>query len=334
MRFLIIQTAFIGDVVLATAVAEKLHAAYPEATIDFMVRKGNEVLLQAHPFLGHVYVWNKRAGKLRHLFQIARQVRRARYTHVINLHRHAATGLVCLFSGAAQKRGFDKNPFSWCYTKTVKHYFSKPEEPHYLHEAGRNHQLIDDLTDPLPAMPRLYPSTEDYALVKPWKERPYICIAPSSVWFSKRFPVYKWVELLAALPDGYQIYFLSGREDAAMADEIISLAGASNCVNLGGKLTLMQSAALMQDAAMNYTNDSGPLHFASAVDAPATAVFCSTHECYGFGPLSTISRLIEYKGLYCKPCGIHGYDHCPQGHFRCAKDLDTNELLWWISKAI
>ncbi len=333
-KFLIIQTAFIGDVVLATAVAEKVHAFYPEAQIDFLLRKGNEALLKGHPYLKKVYVWNKKAGKLRDLWRIVREVRAEKYTHVINLHRYATSGFITFFSGAASKRGFDKNPFSWCYTKKATHLFSKPDDAHYIHETERNHWLIDDITDATPGKPRLYPSEKDYLKVSTYKQTSYICIAPSSVWFTKRYPAERWVELLVELPQQHKIYFLSGPEDAAMGDEIMSLSGRKNCENLGGKLSLMQSAALMQDAVMNYTNDSGPLHFASSVNAPSTAVFCSTHECFGFGPLSDESRLIELKGLYCKPCGIHGYNECPQGHFRCAKDLKTKELIWWISKEI
>ena len=62
-KFLIIQTAFIGDVVLATALVEKLHAFYPEAQIDFLLRKGNEHLLKAHPFIHEVMIWDKKNGK-------------------------------------------------------------------------------------------------------------------------------------------------------------------------------------------------------------------------------------------------------------------------------
>src|ERR1043165_9547620 len=113
MHFLIIQTALIGDVVLATAVAEKLHTYYPNAAIDFLLRKGNESLLKDHPYLRKVYVWNKKEGKLRGLLRLALQIRRQRYTHVINLHRFASSGFLTFFSGAPEKRGFDKNPFSW-----------------------------------------------------------------------------------------------------------------------------------------------------------------------------------------------------------------------------
>ena len=50
-RALIIQTAFIGDVVLASAMLESLHQAFPTAELDILVRKGNESLFKGHPFL-------------------------------------------------------------------------------------------------------------------------------------------------------------------------------------------------------------------------------------------------------------------------------------------
>ena len=67
-KFLIIQTAFTGDVVLATALIEKLHRFFPAAQIDFLVRKGNEGLLTDHPFLNEVLIWNKKENKLKIFF--------------------------------------------------------------------------------------------------------------------------------------------------------------------------------------------------------------------------------------------------------------------------
>jgi heptosyltransferase-2 len=88
---------------------------------------------------------------------------------------------------------------------------------------------------------------------------------------------------------------------------------------MAGKLSFLESAALMKHAVMNYVNDSAPLHLASATDAPVTAVFCSTIPAFGFGPLSSNSRVIEtIEDLECRPCGLHGYKVCPRGHFKCA----------------
>ena len=62
-KILVIQTAFIGDAVLATGIIEKLHLTYPNAAIDFMVRKGNEALFANHPFLNNVIIWDKTKSK-------------------------------------------------------------------------------------------------------------------------------------------------------------------------------------------------------------------------------------------------------------------------------
>src|SRR5205809_1465509 len=120
-KFLIIQTAFIGDVVLATSLLEKLHDHFPDIQIDFLVRKGNESLLLGHPYLHEVIIWDKRNQKLRNLFRTIRRVRNNKYDKVINVQRFAATGLLTAFSGAKEKIGFDKNPFSFLFTKKIKH---------------------------------------------------------------------------------------------------------------------------------------------------------------------------------------------------------------------
>jgi heptosyltransferase-2 len=332
-KFLVIQTAFTGDVVLATAIIEKLRQHYPDAQIDFLLRKGNENLLENVPYLTNVLVWNKKRHKKRNLLRIALQVRKEGYTHVINAHRFATSGMVTFTSKAKYKAGFDKNPFSFCYTHKVAHIISEPYSPNVVHEVMRNQMLIADLTDNTPAMPRLYPSAADREFIGQYQEQPYICIAPSSVWFTKQFPVEKWVALINLLPHQYTIYLLGGPGDAPLADRILKQTIHKGVQNLGGKLSYLQSAALMQGAVMNYANDSAPLHFASAMNAPLTAVFCSTVPSFGFGPLRDNARIVEIQErLYCRPCGLHGHKACPQGHFRCATDITNDQLLWWTSK--
>ena len=113
-KFLVIQTAFIGDVVLATGILEKLHEYYPDACIDYMVRKGNEGLVSGHPFLHNVLVWNKKAGKYKNLLALLKQIRAERYDKVINVQRYATTGFVTVFSNAKETIGFDKTPGVFC----------------------------------------------------------------------------------------------------------------------------------------------------------------------------------------------------------------------------
>ena len=82
---------------------------------------------------------------------------------------------------------------------------------------------------------------------------------------------------------------------------------------------MSRNSALMKDAQRNYVNDSGPLHISSAMNAPVTAFFLSTVPAFGFGPLSDDSQILDVGELYCRPCGLHGFKTCPEGHFKCSE---------------
>src|SRR5437773_4709820 len=139
-KFLIIQTAFIGDVVLATGIIEKLHQYFPDAQIDFLVRKGNESLLKDHPYLNEVLTWDKKKKKYLNLWKLYQLIRSRKYDKVINVQRFAASGFLTAFSGAKERIGFDKNPFSWFFSKKIKHIISKDEV--IKHEISRNNDLV------------------------------------------------------------------------------------------------------------------------------------------------------------------------------------------------
>ena len=320
-RVLIIQTAFLGDVILATGLIEKIRTFYPETRIDLLIRKGNESLVVNHPYLNETIIFNKKQGKYRNLFKLIRKIRGNRYDMVVNVQRYFTTGLMTLTSGADITVGFDKNPLSYFFSRRVKHHFEG------RHEIERNHDLISWFTDPEPAKPRLYPSKQDQLKMKAYMSEPYICIAPASVWYTKQFPGNKWIELIAKLPEDLVIYFVGGPSDYTMADQLIESTDRDKMVNLCGVVSMLESAALMQHAIMNLVNDSGPLHIASSLNANTGAIFCSTSPEFGYGPLSDTSHIIESEiDLPCRPCGIHGRKSCPERHFKCAQSIDTGRV--------
>jgi heptosyltransferase-2 len=137
-KLLVIQTAFTGDVVLATAVVEKLHLFYPDARIDFLLRKGNEGLLASHPFIERLWIWDKKKAKNKHLLELGLAIRKEQFTHIINLHRFGSSGFITFLSGAKYKVGFDKNPFSFCYTRVLRHRISAPYADAPITEIMRN----------------------------------------------------------------------------------------------------------------------------------------------------------------------------------------------------
>ena len=254
-----------------------------------------------------------------------------------------------VFSGAGETIGFDKNPLSRFFTHRIPHVISAAVEPGRIpqgptvHEVQRNQALIASFTDDQPARPRLYPTAGDIQKVAGYKDRPYITISPASVWFTKQYPGERWAGFIRGLPGGTKVFLLGAPGDRGLCENIIAMAGnagvanelavrgstaAVRIVSLAGELSFLQSAALMRDAVMNYVNDSAPMHFASALNAPVTAVYCSTIPGFGFGPLSDRSFIVEVETpLACRPCGLHGYKACPQGHFNCAHQIQDRQLL-------
>lgn len=321
-NILVIQTAFIGDAILASSLLEKLHARFPDAAISLLVRKGNEGLYLEHPFLKEVLVWNKQEKKLRHLLQLLGRIRRNRYDCVINCHRYASSGFLTAFSGAQHTAGYKQNPFSFLFNTAVRHVIGDGR-----HETERYNQLTSDFAGNTLYRPKLYPTPADQQAVLAYQHGPYVCMAPASVWFTKQLPAEKWVSLCRSLPPHLTIYLLGAASDVTLCTSIAAASQRTNVHVLAGQLSLLQSCALLAGASMNYVNDSSPLHLASAANAPVTAFFTSTVPSFGFGPLSDTARVIEVQGLSCKPCGLHGYAVCPEGHFKCGHAMPLENAL-------
>jgi heptosyltransferase-2 len=325
-RILVIQTAFIGDVVLATALLENLHAAYPAATIDILVRAGSQELFINHPYMNQVHVWDKKKNKYQHLFQIIQTIRRIKYDVVINVQRYLATGIITVLSSATKTIGFNKNPLSFLFSEVVAHQFGAGAK--ILHETSRNHALLASLTTASVAKPALYPSAANFAAIQKYQSAPYICMSPGSVWETKKMPAKNWIDLINAVPTNYAIYLMGAPNEKDLCAEILNGSSRGDVVNIAGQLNLLEAAALIKGARLNYVNDSAPMHLASATNAPVAAIYCSTIPAFGYGPLSSVQFVVEtLEHLPCKPCGLHGKKVCPLGHFNCGNTITTTQLL-------
>ncbi|MEY4054325.1 MAG: hypothetical protein RL034_1243, partial [Bacteroidota bacterium] len=314
----------------------------PSAKLDILVRQGANELFANHPYMNQVHVWDKKKNKYQHLFQIIKTIRSNKYDVVINAQRYLATGIITVLSGAKKTIGFDKNPLSFLFSEVVKHQFggaaqavstapnASATSPHETspHETSRNHTLLVSLTTAPVAKPALYPSEANFAAVKKFQSAPYICMSPGSVWETKKMPAKNWIDLINAVPTNYSIYLMGAPNEAALCEEILSGSSRGNVFNIAGQLNLLEAAALIKGAHLNYVNDSAPMHLASATDAPVTAIYCSTIPAFGYGPLSSVQFIVESpEHLPCKPCGLHGKKACPLGHFNCGNSITTAQLL-------
>jgi heptosyltransferase-2 len=320
-KVLFIQTAFIGDAILASALWETWHEEFPDDELHVCVRKGNESLFAGHPFLAGLHIWDKRGGwwkRYRSLMGLASSLRGEGFDAVITPHRHASSGWLAWRSGAPHRVGFEVHPLRFLFTHTVPHGFDDG-----VHEVKRNHRLLGMwLGQEALREPRLHPAEG------PGTKESYAVLTPASQWATKQWPEARWVELCDALEhEPGELRLVGGPGDAPLLRRIASSTRHAR-TQVMTELTLLESAGLMAGAQWVLTNDSGPLHLASAVDAPTVAVFCSTVPSFGFGPLAARSVVVETElELACRPCGLHGKTACPLGHFECGQSISVEAVL-------
>lgn len=330
-KILIVQTAYIGDVILATSLIEYLAKSIPNAQLHFALRKGNETLLLNNPHLKKIHIWDKKR-KVRSLIQNIFAIRKEKYDFVINIQRFFNSGLMTILSGARYKIGFDKNPLSFLFSYKVEHLIPHKYESTFLHEVQRNFLLLQQILQEqkIPSLDQLQPKLyfgekeeRKFQEINPNKE--YLVMAPTSVWFTKQWHISKWKELIQELERDYLIYLIGAPSDLQSTKD---LELSPRVINLCGKLSLLESARLMKNAKRVFVNDSAPLHLASSVNAKSTAIFCSTVPDFGYFGLSSDSELIQVNPrLECMPCGLHGHKDCPKSHFDCAHLVDTKDVI-------
>jgi heptosyltransferase-2 len=306
---LVIQTAFLGDVVLSTPLLSAL--AERHGPVDVVTTPLAAPLLETHPAVRQVFPYDKRRADRgwTGLKTLARTLREQHYGRVYLPHRSLRTAALALLARIPSRIGFSGG-WSFLYTE------ARPK-PRTGHETDRLLALADGAPGAYP--PHLRPTADDERVAAGVIEGDFVALAPGSIWGSKRWPYY--AELAAKLPAA--VVVVGGQDDTQLADAIVQAVGPSGrpAVNACGKLTLRQSAALIGRAKLLVTNDSAPLHLATAMGTPVVALFGPTVTRFGFGPLRAGDVAVAVDGLRCRPCSAHGPPACPLRHHRCMRDL-------------
>lgn len=329
MNILLVQTGFLGDVILSSAVISNLSAIYPSSSISVLTTPQSSDLLKYHPGVKDVIEFDKRGrdSGFSGVWNFARKLRNRRFDLVLSLHKSYRTSLLLFLSRIPKRVGFREASFSFLY-------HSLATRKDLTHEVLRNLAIFralgiepEDLSQELVlALPE---ESKRYAekLLIPFTERKIIGIAPGSVWKTKRWSVSGFRDVCQHFLDqGIGIVVVGGQDDASYAESIVAdLDGP--VLNLCGTLSLTESAAVIARLDTLVSNDTAPLHMASALRTPVAAVFCATIPEFGFGPWRVPYRVIETKGLKCRPCGSHGGQVCPTGTEDCIKGIKSVEVI-------
>ena len=319
--------------ILTTPLLERLAR---EGEVHVVATPANAAVLTNHPAVASVIVYDKRnadAG-VAGLRRVAAQLRSTRATTAYIAQGSWRSAALVRLAGVPGV-GFDTSAGRWLYSRRVV--YRKD-----WHHAQRLWALANDphgapSVVPERVRPSLYPGPSDQAPVTALLQaagirdgEPLIALAPGSVWATKRWPSYDALarELVALLPHA-RVVVLGAAGDAPLAAAIgiaVQQRGGPTIIDATGKLSLLGSAALLSRCAVLVTNDSAPLHLASAMNTPTVALFGPTVPTMGFGPLADRHAVLGRDALPCRPCSAHGGHACPLGHWTCMRDLTASAV--------
>jgi len=322
---LLVDTSFLGDVLLAEPLVRRLAAKHPGA-LDVLTTPAAAPLLGNHPDLREVLSFDKRGQDrgFTGLWRLARRLRGRGYARVYCSHRSWRTAMLLWMARIPVRVAYDNASAGFLYTACVPY-------PKELHEVERSLALAGGGAW---ERPQVYPSSGERArAAELLPQTGAIALAPGSVWATKRWPAAHFHSLAQALlADGHRLVLLGSAEDRELPAAIA--AGAEGVVDLAGACSLRESFAVLERCAAMVSNDSLPLHLGTAAAIPVVALFCSTVPAFGFGPRGPRDQVLEVPDLPCRPCGIHGHSACPEGHFRCGEDLAPKRVLAAVRQAL
>lgn len=318
---LVIQTSFLGDTVLTTPLLAQLAR---RGEVDVVTTPASATLLANHPAVRTIIVYDKRGADrgLAGFLSLAGRLRATAYDVAFLAQGSLRSAALALAAGIPSRVGFDTSAGRWFYTKRVTY----REDLHHAARLLRLARPNGRPATPEELRPSLHPGHADRSAVTALLAshgvaagESLVALAPGSVWATKRWPYY--AELAGLLAADSRAVIIGGADDAELARAIV--AAAPRAIDATGHLSLLASAELIGRAGAMVTNDSAPMHLASAMGTPTLAIFGPTVPAFGFGPLAPASIVVGHDGLTCRPCDRHGPQRCPLGHFRCMRELDA-----------
>jgi heptosyltransferase-2 len=326
-KILVLQTAFIGDVMMITPLLESLRRGYPQAEIQLLASPPASEVMRGDPRINRLIPYDKRKKETGFFSFISLmfRVRRGGFDLLISPHRSARTRILAMASGIPVRIGFGTSS-SPSFNRVVDPALFSTTTQQYtslLQPLGLNGG------DPTPSLPLKAEEVEKAEAIinraVPEFSGFKIGFAPGSVWPTKRWLWESFAELAGRAIDELPaaVFLVGGADDSSLGEEIARAVGRPELVNLIGQLPLRISAAVIGQMDAMVTNDTGLLHVARSQDIPTVSIFGSTtHELFNYGPRD--HPLVPE--IECHPCSVHGTTSCPEDHFDCMRKISVERV--------
>lgn len=332
-RILIVRLSSLGDIVLVSPVTRALKKAYPKAGITMLVKKAYAPIARCMPGVDEVDVFDEDQG----LRSLASRVRHAEYDLMVDLHANIRSRLLA-WSGRPGR--------------VIRYRKRRPARMGMVHFSGgtiKTRHTVDLYLQTLQALdiseadrsPDLIVSDEARQHVEEMLRRngvqptdQILAFAPGASHPTKQWPAASFALLADRLikSRGLPVLLIGGEQDRETAAAVVQSA-ALPVIDWTGRLDLSLLPAAVQRCRLLVSNDSGPMHVASAVRTPVIGLFGPTHPRLGFSPLGARDRAISLD-LPCSPCSLHGEKACKFHTNECLQGLAVERVISEIDQAI
>ncbi len=314
-KILIIRFSSIGDIILTTPVTRCLKTQQPETEIHYLTKKSFKSILENNPYIDRIHTIEKNVSEIEDV------LKKENFDAVVDLHNNLRSFQI-KWMLKKPVTSFKKLNFrKWLLVK-LKINIMPP-----VHVVDRYLQTVHHLgiQNDLKGLDYFVPEKDEVALnsLPLNHQQGYIGFVIGAKHFTKQLPVEKIISICKQTDQ--PLILLGGKEDRERGEEIEKAVG-ENVYNACGIYNLNQSASLIRQAQKIISHDTGLMHIAAAFKKEIFSVWGNTVPIFGFAPYAAApsSKIIEVKGLSCRPCSKIGYDKCPEGHFRCMRDIDEN----------
>lgn len=353
-HILFIQTAFLGDLLLSTALLKNLKRLYPQAQLHLLCRQGLGGIFKELDLVHHSYEIKK--GNSQSYKEASDKLQAYEFEIIFSAHESLRTAFLVKSLRAKNKVCF-KNAWNFLfYNQRVKKNKQWPESLRVLQLLTALHpELYSELavhektnfskkqnngiliSPPERASIRCTAELEikrDLSLMSPEKRdwfdlRDFYVLFPGSVWETKKWPENKWIDLARELSRTKTVVLCGGKDEFAICENIRKALQntAYPVLNNAGTLSLNEVMQFLINARAVISNDSAGSHMAALADRPTLVVYGPTIPEFGYRPWSTLSTFVQIEDLSCRPCGPHGHRRCPLETHECMKSLSAQQVV-------
>ena len=305
-RILVIDLAFIGDVILATPTMRALKKRFPQASLTMLTIPLTAEIAAMDPYVDEVLVYDKR-GKDKGLFGMWRMARRLAplgFDLCVSMNFALRGAVVAWLAGIPLRLGYDAQHAQFFLTMVASH-----ERDGIKHETRNHLEVLRPLgVDDKNADASLSMNVPDSAKASLEKKREerhipeegYLALCPIGSYDRKNLPLATAAHIVRHFSQRRAIFLIGSKAEASSLEEMARLAGLPLNNVLAGVLTLPELAAFLAKASCLVTVDTGPLHIAQAVGCRTVAVFGPTDPVV-WGPRGD-DDVILYHKTDCSPC--------------------------------